>query len=190
MLICKWIRRTALLLSTAGILIPTQCFHRAAQADEQLLTQQPAITSLPTPAASVRPVDISLDAGNILHGAVVDNAGQPAAFASVLLLRQQQLVAIGQADEQGRFAISNVRGGLYQIASGDQMSLLRCWTDGTAPPTAKSQTLLQVSDVQRAQISPATCSLMNPWIIAGVTIAAIAIPIAIHANRDDRDDGS
>ena len=31
---------------------------------------------------------------------------------------------------------------------------------------------------------------MNPWIIAGVALAAIAIPIAIDANRDDRDASS
>lgn len=189
MLICKRIRQTALLMAVTGLLIPTQCFSQAPVENQS--PNLPTPTSFqPAEAQAIRPVDISLDEGNTLRGAVVDNAGKAAPFASVLLLRQQQVVAVGQSDEEGKFAISNVRGGVYQIASGDRVSLLRCWTDGTAPPSAKEATLLQVSDVQRAQISPASCAALNPWVIAGVALAAIIIPIAINANRDDRDASS
>ena len=189
MLICKRIRQTALFLAVTGLLIPTQCFSQAPVEDQS--PNLPTLASFqPAEAQAVRPVDISLDEGNTLRGAVVDNAGKAAPFATVLLMRQQQIVAVGQSSKEGKFAIANVRGGVYQIASGDRVTLLRCWADGSAPPSAKDATLLQISDVQRAQISPASCALMNPWIIAGVALAAIAIPIAIDANRDDRDASS
>ena len=186
MLICKRIRQSALLLAVAGLLIPTQCFAQSPVENQP--THLPA-TGEPA-SIDVQPVDASLDPGDVLRGAVVDNAGTAAPFATVVLLRKQQIIAIGQTNEDGKFAISNVRGGVYQIASGDRVTLLRCWTDGTAPPAAKKATLLQVSDVQRAQISPATCAIMNPWVIAGVALAAIIIPIAIDSNRDDRDASS
>ena len=170
----KWIRSSAAVVAVSGLLIPAPCLAETA-AEETL---------------SARLVDVALEEGNILRGFVVDSAGQASEEVNVLLFHQQQLVASGISGERGEFAIANVRGGFYQIAAGDQVRSLRCWAFNTAPPTAKHTALLQIDDVQRGQIHPASCALANPWVIAGIAAAAIAIPITLKSHRDDRSDGS
>jgi hypothetical protein len=121
---------------------------------------------------------------------VVDDAGKAASGINVLLFHEDQLVASGLSDANGEFAIANLGGGNYQIAAGERLVLLRCWAPRTAPPTAARSTLIQVSDIERGQVHPAACCLANPWVIAGIAAAAIAIPIALKNNRDDRPEGS
>ncbi len=173
---CDKFRAVAVGVALGGLLVPTG--HLYGQLPPAQIT------------TSSQPMDVGLGDGHVLRGHVVDNAGNAADHVNVLLFTGGELVASGQSDARGRFAIANLRGGVYQLAAGDQVSFIRCWAPNTSPPTAKQSVLLQVEDVQRAQISPASCALANPWVIAGIVAAAIAIPVALKANSDDRDNGS
>ncbi len=173
---CIRMRAVAVGVALGGLLIPTGCLQGQS-------TSSATVTN-------AQAIDIGLEEGNVLRGYVVDNAGNAAGHVSVLLFSGNELTASGLSDAQGRFAIANLRGGVYQLAAGDQVSFIRCWAPHTSPPTAKQSVLLQVENVQRAQISPASCALANPWVIAGIVAAAIAIPVALKANSDDRDNGS
>ena len=173
----KWTQWSAVLLAASGLLIPAPC----------LVAQSPTQSGA---LHSPQPLDVALEEGHVLRGHVVDNAGHPAFGVHLLLFQGQRLVASGQSDENGQFAIANVRGGSYQIAAGERLVLLRCWAPHTAPPTSVRSTLIQIADVERGQVHPAACVMANPWVIAGIAVAAIAIPAALKNNRDDRPAGS
>ena len=185
----NWTRRSITTLATIGLLLPTPCVFGQSPKPENHSSLKDA-TSRKAEENPVAEVDVALDAGNVLRGVVVDNAGQRATNIHVLLFHHQRLVAEGQSNEDGEFAIANLRGGFYQVAAGERVVSVRCWTPDSAPPKAVASTLIQISDVARGQVHPATCALANPWIIAGFAAAAIIVPVSIKANRDDRPLGS
>ena len=182
---CNWVRNSAICIAVAGMVIPAQCLMADQPADDGEYK-----TKAPLFSVSDHPIDVGLESGNILRGAIVNQAGQPAPNVHVLLFQDQQLAASGVSNVEGKFAIANLRGGLYQIAAGERVVSVRCWAPETAPPTANRSTLIQIEDVQRGQVHPGTCALANPWIIAGIAAAAIFIPVAIKANSDDRQNSS
>lgn len=158
-----------------GMIIPVQCLR----ADEPSNVGQP-----------VAAVDVALGEDGSLTGVVVDGSGQPKPALPVQIQQFETNIASATSDDTGEFRCHLKSGGIYLLAAGDQLVLLRCWSHGTAPPHARTRLVVQASDVVRGQIHPAACGLANPWVITGVALAAIAIPVAIHNNRADRDDGS
>lgn len=181
MKVWNWMRTAAVQLALAGVLLPAP----------GLLAQAPESAADAAGAGRFwQRQDVALQPGGILRGYVVDNAGRAAPAIEVQLFQNQQLVASGKSDDQGAFAIGQMRGGFYQLAAGDRLLLLRCWTEESAPPAARASTLLQITDVQRGQVHPGSYALASPWVITGVAIAVIAIPVALKANRDDRPNGS
>ncbi len=160
-----------------GMLLPTSLF-----ATDDLLTTSSGAPSVP------RRIDVALGKQSILRGNLVDNAGNPATNVNVFIARDGQIVAVGQSNDQGAFAVANMSGGNYQISAGDRAIDVRCWAGDTAPPSALARTLIQVNDVTRGQIHPGTCMLANPWRIAGIAAAAVLIPVGIKSIRDNRDD--
>ncbi|MEM7312504.1 MAG: hypothetical protein AAF497_05070 [Planctomycetota bacterium] len=185
----KWTRRSLTTLATIGLLLPTPCVFGQSPTPENQ-SKPTTTTEQESHPAPVVTTDVALDEGNVLRGVVVDNAGQRAADIHVLLFHHQKLVATGQSNKEGEFAIANLRGGFYQIAAGERVVSVRCWTADSAPPKAVASTLIQISDIQRGQVHPATCALANPWVIAGFAAAAIIVPVSLKVNRDDRPLGS
>ncbi len=152
----------AIALATAGVCMPRYVF-----ANE--------ISQLPLVA------DVRLAEGGVLLGQVVGTSGIPAIGTPVSLRAGQQEIGLATTDVNGYFAFSGVRGGVYQLVTNDGHGTLRAWAPGTAPPTAEHGALLVAGeDTIRSQWK---CCLVNPWFLAGVAAAAIAIPVAIH-NRD------
>jgi hypothetical protein len=95
------------------------------------------------------------------------------------------------SDAQGGFAVPDLAGGVIEFVDGTRSWHVRCWAHGTAPPSSVAVLCLAgEQDVVRGQVAPGCWGLNNPWVIAGLVAAAIAIPIALSNNRDDRDDAS
>lgn len=187
-------KKTQTALVTAamlGMLLPASLLS-ADELPQPQSTGAPTNTDAPAKAATTPPstIDVSLDDKDVLKGHLVDSAGNPAADVNVFLLNDGRIVAAGCSNEKGAFAIANLAGGKYQIAAGDRAVDVRCWAGDTAPPNAVASTLIQVNDVQRAQVHPGTCLLANPWIAGGIIAAAILVPVAIKNVRDNRDDNS
>jgi len=150
-------------------------------------------------AASPRPVvrteapaapivtDVTLSAGGTLTGQVVDGQGIGIDGALVSLRQSGQEVAQTLTNGEGRFSVTNLRGGTYEIATGQQVAIYRCWAPNTAPPAAKSNVLL-VSDntTARGQYGPGVDVITISTLVLGGLAAGFAI--AAYTRIDDVDD--
>jgi len=150
------------------------------------LMQSSAVSAAPptdrpaTPRASV--VDVELAADHSLSGQLYGSQGQPKAGALVKVAAEGG--AVTKTDGNGRFRLANVKAGLTRVAAQDADLVVRCWTHGTAPPTASKQILLTADQrLQRGQ-RPIADLLSGPVLIGLIIAAAIAIPIAVHNSKD------
>jgi len=144
-------------------------------------------------APMATPTDVALGEGGILVGQVVDNQGVPSALTTVTLADHQQEIARARTDQEGKFSVTGLRGGVYQISSHGQVSVYRLWATNTAPPVAQhGVTLVVGNDVVRGQYgttagpfgSMAQWVADHPLITASAIGAAIAIPIALNDDDD------
>ncbi len=134
------------------------------------------------------PSDVALGDGGVLVGQIVDAQGAAVAMATVTLADHQQEIARVRSDEEGKFSVPSLRGGVYRISSRGQDAMYRLWAPNTAPPAAQQGVTLVVGDdVVRGQYgnSPGPFGSMAQWvadhplITASAIAAAIAIPIAL-----------
>jgi hypothetical protein len=128
--------------------------------------------------------------GNVLMGQVVDPQGGMKANAPVVLFGNGQKLAETKTDRNGYFGFSNLRGGVYQVATVDGVGAYRVWAPGSAPPVAQRGALVVTGqDLVRGNWGCGRLKmwLCHPCVIAGIVAAAVAIPVAIH-NADDDDE--
>lgn len=143
-----------------------------------MLLPQFAIGASPTGTLpAVR--DVELKEGGVLVGQVVNATGQPAAKARLQLVDRNGNSRTFVSDERGNFRVVALRGGAYQMKVNDGVIALRLWANGTAPPAAQTQLLMLDSSMTVRGQAGGLGLLSNPWIIAAVVAAAIAIPIAL-----------
>ena len=180
----KSLPMAAILLACAGMLIPPSVVRAAT-------TTAPSSPSAPAGAV----VDIALREGGALAGQVLDAQGNHLASTTVAIQSLDGLVVTAVTDPAGRFEVTGLRGGTYRIATAHGAGTYRLWAPTTAPPSARPGVLLVAGDQQvlgqwgcYSHDRPVLRFLSNPWVIAGLVAAAIAIPVAIHNSRD-RDDG-
>ena len=85
-------------------------------------------------------------------------------------------------------------GGVYDLRRQHSSGVYRLWAPRTAPPAAEKGVLLVTGDgVQLGQKGYCDAKrseqhfgfLANPWVLAGIVAAAIAIPLAVASNDDD-----
>jgi len=86
--------------------------------------------------------DVALQPDGILRGQVLDGQGRPVANGTVVVAQQGKLVTRTLTDEQGRFAVAGLRGGLYQVVTAQGGGVYRVWTAEAAPPVAKNAALI------------------------------------------------
>ena len=155
-----------------------------------MLLSPTAMTAAPLVALS----DVALGNGGVLVGQVVDAQGAAVAMATVTLADHKQEIAQVRADQEGKFSVPGLRGGVYRISFRGQDAMYRLWAPNTAPPVAQQGVILVVGDnvirgqdVIRGQYgsSPGPFASIAQWvadhplITAGFIGAAIAIPIAL-----------
>jgi Carboxypeptidase regulatory-like domain len=168
------LRRAAVGIAALGLFAPP----RLSSAAEPQAPERPTASA---PATAI--MDVALAAGGVFSGQLVDPQGRPQSGSSVELLQQQQTVATTTTDQDGRFSIPGLQGGMYQVVAGQEMRLYRLWAPDTAPPGARQSVMLVAAgQVVRGQRGWRYW-LTNPWVISGAVAAAIAVPIAL-ANRD------
>ncbi len=172
MLFRKHIRALCLGLGMLGMLIPSPVVQAVEPGDDG---------AVPPPTA----IDVEL-AGGELAGLLTDRSGNPHADAWVQLYRDGNMIDAQRTGGEGEFSFRIENGGMLQLAAGDHMQFVRCWSEDTAPPKSVARVLVATDHVYRGQIHPAACGFGNPWVITGIAVAAIVIPVAIHNNRNDR----
>lgn len=90
--------------------------------------------------------DVSLAANGVFAGRVVDHTGNPLEGAEVVVKQGKNEVARTVTDKNGLFTASNMKGGVYQVSSGNTDGTFRLWTEKTAPPVAKAHALLVMGE--------------------------------------------
>jgi hypothetical protein len=177
-----WFTCPAVTLAMVGFAVPQV---KAADMPRQSRPVDPQ----PAPAApTAAPVaDVALADGGVLRGQVVDPQGAPLPYQTVAVRQQQRVIASTRTDQDGRFSISGLPGGVYQIASAEGAGVYRLWAPLTAPPAAQPAALIvSGQQVFRGQLGGGggvRSFLTSPWVLAGLLAAAISIPIAL-SNRE------
>ena len=158
------------------------------------------------PAVQAAPVSspraVALQNDGVLLGQVVDAQGHAMAQVPVSVQAVGQQVVRAVTDKTGKFAVPNLKGGVYEVASVGHVDVYRLWAPHTAPPAAQHGLMLVSSnDLVRAQncgscvscgsevgCGSACCQggggvlgwmACHPIITAGAIGAAIAIPLAV-----------
>jgi hypothetical protein len=106
----------------------------------------------------------------------------------VLVMSQGKEVGRAETDASGGFAVRGLTGGVYTVATPIGGSVYRAWSPRTAPPAAVTSALIVPDqNIVRGQWGTGALGwLANPWVLAAIVAAAIAIPLAL----DDDDDAS
>lgn len=139
-------------------------------------------------------IDISLQQGDLLHGQLLDAQGIPEANSPVVLTQEGRPIADARTDADGTFRVAGVRAGVYELATVHGRGVYRLWAPDTAPPSAQQGVLMYSGEVVRGKggsghgpwMHGLGSTLANPWVLALIVAAAIAIPLAL----DDDDDAS
>jgi len=141
---------------------------------------------------SVKPTDVALQVNGAMVGQVVDAQGVAVAMAPVAISSAGKEVARTQSDNTGKFSVSGLKGGVYQVAAAGHQGVYRVWAPQTAPPAAqKGLLVVSQNNLVRGQHGHngpfqgiASWISQHPIITASAVAAAIALPIAL----DDDDD--
>ncbi len=176
MRVSRIVKAWAVTLASVNLILP---LHQVQAAGQEAVPPRRPTTS----NSRVVTHDVALDGARQLHGQLVDRQGNPLANRIVWAAQANAAPLQTVTDEQGRFAVPGVRGGICQLQSGGSVTLCRCWANNTAPPAAV-QELLVVSDgqTQRGQ-KPIGELLSGPVVIGLIIAAAIIIPIAVHNSQ-------
>lgn len=166
--------RTAALLATVGLVVPAPVLAQPPATRPQA----PAAAPRPSAPASRPITDVSLGEGGLLKGRMVDSQGKPLDGAVITLTQSDRRIAQATTNAQGEFAVRNLKGGVYQVATPQGTKIVRAWAPQTAPPSAKEALVLVAGDPalrgQFGYVEPDDLFLMALG-VAGVTLAAIAV---------------
>jgi hypothetical protein len=130
--------------------------------------------------------DVALQPGGILKGQVLNEQAVAQGQTKIAIAHMGKPFTVTQTDKDGRFVLTDLKPGVYELHLAQGGGAYRVWAPRTAPPAAEEGVLLiQDSRVVRGANGGAFGFLANPWVLAGIVAAAIAIPLAL-----DDDDAS
>ncbi|MBI2478566.1 MAG: carboxypeptidase regulatory-like domain-containing protein [Planctomycetia bacterium] len=138
-------------------------------------------------AASPLIRDVALQPGGVLNGQVLNEQAVAQRQAKIAVVHMGKPLTVTETDSEGRFVVPGLVPGVYELHLAQGGGAYRVWAPRTAPPVAEQGVLLvQDSRVVRGLNHDHGHFgwLANPWVLAGIVAAAIAIPLALD------DDGS
>ncbi len=135
--------------------------------------------------------DVALAGGGRLQGLVLDPRRVPQAGVCVVLRRSGRQVGRVVTGSAGEFALTGLRGGLYQLVTPWSSRLVRLWTPGTAPPSARQAAVLVVPHTVVRGQSPRPKRFSSDALLLGTIVTAGAsIPWIINGSRSNDTSGS
>jgi hypothetical protein len=137
-----------------------------------------AIDSKPNPTMT----DVALTGNGTLTGQVIDlqNQGQPGVLVN--LKSQDRNVAQTTTTADGQFAVQDLRGGVYHVATAQGGETFRLWAPRTAPPVAKDRAIVYVQN-GGASGGGLKSILGHPLVLPAIIATAIAVPIAVSSSH-------
>jgi hypothetical protein len=178
MRLAKLFRGSTVTLAALGMLLPHVAFGANPVAPAPPAAKSPGLIAM---------YDVALQKGGVLRGQVVDTQGAPAGATRVVLAQEGKVVAATQSDAAGRFEFAGVKGGVYQMATAQGGGMYRVWTPGAAPPAAHADALvIDGQQIVRGNMGDggAIGFLANPWVLAAIVAAAIAIPLSLSNHNE------
>jgi hypothetical protein len=106
---------------------------------------------------------------------VVDLQGASTVGVPVSVRSQDKEVAKTATAKDGRFTVSGLRGGVYQVAAGEGQGVYRVWSAKAAPPSAQKNAVVYTGMFGGGP----KMLLTNPIVIAGIVATAVAVPVAL-----------
>ena len=156
---------------------------------EQKLSPAPAVKIIQENSV----LDVSLGKSDTFNGRTVDHTGAPVKGAKVILKQGKAEVGQSLTDSEGRFAVQNLKSGVYQVSCGATEGTYRLWSQQSAPPAAKTQGLLVLGENgARGQYGCCCDDGSGVWLccagalLAGIAVAALVIAITAN-NKSDND---
>lgn len=166
----RFVKGAAVSLATLGMVFP----------QAQLLADGPQTPARPAAKAvqtAVTP-DVALTTGGTLSGRVVDHTGKAIEGAQVAVRQGKTEVSKTVTNKEGIYSFKNIKGGVYQVASGNTEGTFRVWAERTAPPVAKEHALLVMGENgargQFGAVDP-TLVILTAAVIATLVISAITL---------------
>jgi hypothetical protein len=129
--------------------------------------------------------DVALQSGGVLNGQVLNEQAVAQGRAKVAVVHKGKPLTVTETDQEGRFVLTGLEPGVYELHLAEGGGAYRVWAPRTAPPAAEQGVLLvQDSRVVRGMHNGGGGFgwLANPWVLAGIVAAAIAIPLALDNN--------
>ncbi|MEX0820346.1 MAG: carboxypeptidase-like regulatory domain-containing protein [Pirellulaceae bacterium] len=124
--------------------------------------------------------DVALQPGGVLNGQVLDEQAVAQGQAKIAVVHKGKPLTVTETDAAGRFVLAGLEPGVYELHLAQGGGAYRVWAPRTAPPAAEQGVLLvQDSRVVLNQGGGHFGWLANPWVLAGIVAAAIAIPLAL-----------
>lgn len=176
MKLTNWLKGAAIALAAVGTVIPAPQLQAA---------QGNAPVKVETTKTSV--LDISMSQDGVFAGRVVDHAGSPAVRAEVVISQGKKEVAKTTTDASGVFTVSGLKGGVYDVSSGNTVGQYRVWTESAAPEASKEQALLILGENgARGQFGAAGGGIViiAAAVIASVIISAITLDRVNNVQED------
>ena len=130
--------------------------------------------------------DIELAAGGTFKGQVLNAEGLALGGVELTLHQGTEQVARTVTDQDGQFAVSNLRGGVYQVNAENTQEIYRLWSEGTAPPAAEQEVAIVSSpEVVRGQIGGVDVITATALALA---ITGVVFAIINHGELEDAND--
>ena len=116
---------------------------------------------------------VTAEVWNVAMQAVLDAQGSPRALMTVTASTGERVVQRATSNEHGQFAMRLQQGGVYVLAAGENQTVIRAWTRGVAPPSARDAVLLvSEQNVERGALGN-NGLLADPRVRVGLAVAAI-----------------
>lgn len=136
--------------------------------------------------------DVELTKDGTLYGQIYTPEGRVVPNATIQLRYQGKSVAAARSNEQGRFAISGVRGGAHDVVVGAVHSPVRLWANGAAPQVATQGIVVAADEtIIRGQDgyyeSPSGFGMLDVITLATVGAAVGALVVGIDNNNKLKD---
>jgi len=142
--------------------------------------------SAKTPQTSA--TNVALDENGHLTGYLLDPQGRPVRKASIVIRQGLKRIAETQTGVKGKFVVSGMRGGVYQILSNKGSAVIRVWTQKAAPRNARRLALvIENSRVVRGQSLLPPAFAMDFGTLASTGVAVGGATMGVIASQDAQD---
>lgn len=175
----RFVKGAAVSLATLSMLFPqARLMADGPQTPARAAAKATQVTTVP---------NIALTTGGTLSGRVVDHTGKALEGAQVTVRQDKTEIGKTVTNKEGLYSFKNLKGGVYQVASGNTEGIFHVWAEKTAPPAAKEHALLVMGENgARGQFGAVDPTLV---ILTGLVLATLIVS-AITLSKENKEPNS